>query len=164
MKATTLTFALIATLISTSTSAQSFKIYTSNNLTLEVFSKVEEPVEENLPIITDAVCKSKSPANFVLEILSKEEELVAEELPVTDFCQKQISDEYMVALVRRLEKEEAEVDDLNFDTREVFNQIKDEKNYELTPEDLAGLIKEEKEVMDVILWSSALSMRVLYGK
>lgn len=160
MKTTTITLAILITLISTAssfaTSQKRFRMQLANQQTIEVFSKVESLVEESLPVITDAIGKSKIPVSFVLTFISKEELPVEEQLPHDTYCENQISEAYLVDLVRNLSKEEEEVNDLDLDTHAVYQQYLSERHTELTSEEISSFVKAEQEVNENNLFSSLM--------
>jgi hypothetical protein len=150
MKTSTITFAILITLISATSSFASsqkrFRMHLSNQQTIEIYSKVESLVEESLPVITNAICKSKSPVSFVLKFVSKEELPVEEQQPLATLCNKQISDAYLVELVRNLSKDEEEINDLDIDTHAVYQQYLSERHTELTSEEIKFFVKAEQEI------------------
>jgi hypothetical protein len=59
-----------------------------------------------------------------------------------------IADVKFRELIQSMQQEEAEVNDLDFDTRAIFDEIMLAHQFELTPEILSDFIREENEVKD----------------
>ncbi len=132
-----------------------FKMYLNGDNAIEVLSKVESLVEECLPLVNTDFYK-KSAATTTLTLITKEELPVEEDLNLPEASNKEVSVTDISGIVKSLQKPEQEIDDLNFDTREVFEQIQASEQFKLTPEKLSHLIKVEKEVMEDIYYSSTV--------
>jgi uncharacterized protein (UPF0335 family) len=145
---TTLTSLMILFLITSQSfggSVKKLKIYLGEDKVIEVLSKVESLVEENIPVVKHSM--RSNPTTFALQFEVKEE-LVEEELILIPSEKTTISNEQMFALIKSISKPEQEIDDLNFDTRKVFDEYQSSKGMEITPEILARFVKAENEVAE----------------
>jgi uncharacterized protein (UPF0335 family) len=145
---TTLTSLMILLLISSQSfggSVKKLKIYLGEDKVIEVLSKVESLVEENIPVVKHSI--QSNPTTFVLQFEVKEELPVEEDLILTQ-SETTISNEQMLALIKSISKPEQEIDDLDFDTRKVFDEYQSSKGMEITPEILAKFVKAENEVVE----------------
>lgn len=148
---------IVLTNVTTASNFNTFKMYLSKGKSIEVFVKVESMVEENLPVIHNILSKEKMQvANQPLNLPVKEEQPVEEDIvtvPVNTSC---ASDVYLGALVSELSRPEKEVDDLDFDTHEVFENYMADKHYELTPDQLSQFVKKEQEVKEDATFQSLM--------
>lgn len=140
--------------ISLAGSLTKFKMYLDGNNAIEVLSKVETLVEESLPVINKDFYK-KAASTTTLTLITKEELPLEEDLNLPEAKEEKVSVADISGLVKSLNKPEEEIDDLNFDTHEVFEQIQASKQFKLTPENLSNFIKEEKVVMEDTYYSTA---------
>ncbi|TVQ15606.1 MAG: hypothetical protein EA361_05545 [Bacteroidetes bacterium] len=126
-----------------------FRMYLSEGKSIEVFTKVESLVEENIPVIHNILKRqSMQLVNQALVLPVKEEQTVEEDIITIPVNTGSASDNHLGALVSELSQPEQEIDDLDFDTREVFENYKAENQYQLTSEELSGFVKTEQEIAE----------------
>ncbi len=142
--------------ISLAGSLTKFKMYLNGDNAIEVLSKVETLVDECLPVVNTDFYKKSVPTTASFTVKSKEELPLEEDLNLPEVSEEKLSVADMSALIKSLTKPEEEIDDLNFDTHEVFEQIQASEQFNLTPEKLSDFIKDEKEVMEDVYYSSAV--------
>lgn len=139
------------------TNFKSFRMVISEGKSIEVLSKVETVVEENIPVIHNILRKEKTAvANQTLLLPVKEEKPVEEDIVTVPVNSNYASEAYYGALVSQLSRPEQEADDLDFDTREVFENYMTDKHFELTPDQLSQFVKEEQEVKEDAAFQSLM--------
>ncbi len=135
----------------------SFRMVISEGKTIEILSKVEAEVEENIPVVHNILWKERMEVvNQPLVLPVKEEKAVEEDIVTVPVDEHRAAPEYLGALVRQLSRPEKEVNDLDFDTREVFENYMADKYFELTPDDLSQFVKEEPEVTEDAAFQSLM--------
>ena len=140
---------IILTNATTASNFKMFRMYLSEGKSIEVFSKVESIVEENLPVIHNILKGQRQQvANQRISMPVKQEEPVQEDIVTLSVKTSSPTEIVPLALVSKLSQPEQEVNDLNFDTREVFENYRAEKHHELTPRELSKLVKKEQEVKE----------------
>ena len=138
---------ILAANVSYGSSFKKFQMMLSNGISIEVLSKAETLVEENLPVLHNAFCGRTDSFYTTVTILSKEETLVEEEIfiPTASATQNSLTD--ILGIMPLMHKQEAEVDeDLGFNTREVFESYRTENLHQLTSSELATFVKQETEI------------------
>ncbi len=147
--------------VSYGSSFKKFQMMLSNGKSIEVLSKVETLVEENLPVLHNAIFGRADSFFTSVTILSKEEMPVEEEMVIP--AVKASKDNNLATslellpIVRMKETEVSE--DLGFDTREVFENYRSENMHQLTSAQLATFVKHETEVPeDTVLCSLLQAM------
>jgi uncharacterized protein (UPF0335 family) len=149
---TSLMIIIIANSQSFGGSLNKFRMYLGENKTIEVWSKVESLVEENIPVVKHSI--RSNPTTFVLQFEVKEELVVEEDLILTHTNKTTISNGQMLALIKSINKPEQEIDDLEIDTAKVFDAYQSSRGMEITPEILARFVKAENEVVEENVVSS----------
>ncbi len=140
---------IILTNATTASNFKTFRMYLSEGKSIEVLIKVESMVEENLPVIHNILRKqSLQVVNQPHTLPVKEEQPVQEDIVTVPVNKSSVSNVYLGTLVSELSRPEKEVDDLDFDTREVFENYKAENRYQLTSEELSGFVKTEQEITE----------------
>ncbi|TVQ82408.1 MAG: hypothetical protein EA393_16650 [Bacteroidetes bacterium] len=128
---------------------RTFEVQLSNGKVMEITSKVEQPVEESIPGHAEFINSYRMSKFEITGMPVYTESLVEEELPVFNVKKENNNDEYLGVLLSSISKPEQEVEDnFGFDTREVFAEIRKEKNQVLTNGKLAKFIKTECEVTE----------------
>lgn len=158
LKQITLTSLMIVLLtqVSFGNNFRKFRLHLSRETSVEVFSKVESLVEENLPLIHNIIKKDNPVINSRLILPTKEEELIQEDLVGTEENVTTLDERCLMNLVREMQQPEEEVDDLDFDTHEVFENYQQNHRYTLSAEELSAFIKEEKTVEEANSFTSLM--------
>jgi hypothetical protein len=152
---TSLIIILVAN-VSFGSSNNSFRMFINESKSIEVLTKAEELIEENLPVIADAINRVRfnNRSEEVMIVPVKDEMLVEEDLILVDVKQHAISVTELMLLLPEIQIMEQEIDDLDFDTKKIFNELKASNEFQLTPEDHKRFTKEENEVMEDLIFSN----------
>jgi hypothetical protein len=154
MKTLNLTLATLTILMIniSSIQAETLKSYStpiSGGKVLELLIKIENPVEESIPAIKIIFSMEKLQLPLIIE---KE---ITENLPFYNLAaEKELK---FNALLNTLIQTEAEITDVDFDTRAIFEEIQKEKAFNLTAEMVSRLSKHESEVFEPGLLLTTLS-------
>ncbi|MFW5707632.1 MAG: hypothetical protein ACOC12_06925 [Bacteroidota bacterium] len=149
----TLTKLTIATLMiamiiqtATATNFNTFRLQITEEHSVEVVTKVESLVEENLPVIHNMISKNNPLYNKKLKLPVKEEALVEEEIVTIPVAAKSSDDINFSSVIAALRAPEKEVDDIELDTKEIFENYQAENRFRLSAEEVSKLAREEQEV------------------
>lgn len=135
--------------VSYGSSFKKFQMMLSNGNSIEVLSKVETLVEENLPVLHNAIFGRADSFFTSVKILSKEEMPVEEEMVIPAIKASNNTLITTLELMPIVHIQETEVsEDLGFDTKVVFENYRREKLHQLTSAQLASFVKHETEVAE----------------
>ena len=143
--------ALMITIMIQSVSANNFntfRLQISEDLIVDVTTKVESLVEENLPVIHNIIRKSNPLYGKRIILPVKPEESVIEDLatmPVSTYNTDELN---LAAVVSKIRIPEEEIDDVTIDTQEVFEQYQAEHHFEISSKEISKFVKEEQEVTE----------------
>lgn len=126
---------LFTTNISMAGSFRKFQMHLTDGRTIEVVSRVEKVVKENIPTYKRLV-DSKTIAHKSTTSESWN-------------CEKSNSERVLRELISQIQKPESPVLEKDLNTQAIFKQYLQEKSYRLTVEELSNLVKVEKENTEV---------------
>lgn len=147
LKQITLTTLMMTLMINVAVASSytTFRMQISDKLNVEVLSEKEELVQEEHPVVNKVINKfEKAHTFFVLDV--KEEQPVEEDLITVKISRPSAFDRNLNGVLSKLIAEEEEIDDLDFDTRKVFEQYAERATYRLTPEILDYFVMEEADI------------------